>query len=447
MRTKVTDMLGVEFPILAFSHCRDVVAAVTRAGGFGVLGAVAHTPEQLDVDLTLDRGADQGRALRGRPPPPRQVRRGRRGWASTPRPCGSCSPPPNRSSSTRSCAATSVPELPEDLRTGSQRNVLANVASKGYEPLLDVAFAHDIALMASALGPATARAASRGPMTPGWSVAALAGTLTHAERHHAAGVDVIVAQGTEAGGHTGEISTMVLVPEVVDAVAPTPVLAAGGIGNGRQIAAALALGAEGVWCGSVWLTTEEAETHPGGEAEVPGRHLAATPSGRARSRASPPACCAAAWTDEWEGAESPGALPMPLQSALVAEAQHRISRRRRHRRVGSAQAGQLLRGPGGGPARPHPARPPGRPRHDDRVRRGGPALRRPGRRGVLRLAARTGSSRPTGADGVNSTGSDSNPTMKFDTRRGWSSSPARWMSGRRSRMRSTMPAISARARR
>jgi NAD(P)H-dependent flavin oxidoreductase YrpB (nitropropane dioxygenase family) len=118
---------------------------------------------------------------------------------------------------------------------------------------------------------------------------------------------------------------MVLVPEVVDAVAPTPVLAAGGIGNGRQIAAALALGAAGVWCGSVWLTTEEAETHPA----VKQKFLTATSRDTIRSRSltgKPARMLRSAWTDEWEGADSPGALPMPLQSALVAEAQHRISR-------------------------------------------------------------------------------------------------------------------------
>ena len=217
-----------------------------------------------------------------------------------------------------------VPELPAALSLGTPRNVLANVASKGYEPLLDVAFAHDMALVASALGPPPPSLITRAH-DAGVVVAALAGTVTHAERHQAAGVDVIVAQGTEAGGHTGEISTMVLVPEVVDAVAPKPVLAAGGIGNGRQIAAALALGAQGVWCGSVWLTTEEAETHP----VVKQKFLAATSRDTVRSRSltgKPARMLRTAWTDEWEGPQSPGTLPMPLQSALVAEAQLRISR-------------------------------------------------------------------------------------------------------------------------
>jgi NAD(P)H-dependent flavin oxidoreductase YrpB (nitropropane dioxygenase family) len=148
-------------------------------------------------------------------------------------------------------------------------------------------------------------------------VAALVGTVEHAQRQVEAGVDLIVAQGGEAGGHTGEISTMVLVPEVVDAVAPLPVLAAGGIATGRQMAAALALGASGVWCGSVWLTTEEAETLPAVKAKM----LAATSRDtvRSRSRTGKPARqLRSAWTDEWDSADSPGPLPMPLQM-IVAE--------------------------------------------------------------------------------------------------------------------------------
>src|SRR5665213_2174217 len=150
-------------------------------------------------------------------------------------------------------------------------------------------------------------------------VAALAGSVVHAERHKAAGADLIVAQGTEAGGHTGEIGTMVLIPDVVDAVSPTPVLAAGGIASGRQIAAAMALGAEGVWCGSVWLTTEEAETHPA----VKRKFLAATSSDtvRSRSRTGKPARqLRSAWTDEWDDPATPMPLGMPLQPILVNDA-------------------------------------------------------------------------------------------------------------------------------
>ncbi len=156
-------------------------------------------------------------------------------------------------------------------------------------------------------------------------VGALAGKAQHAERHVNAGVDVIIAQGSEAGGHTGEIGTMVLIPEVVDAVAPVPVLAAGGIGRGRQMAAAMALGAQGVWCGSVWLTTDEAETHPA----VKKKFLAATSSDtiRSRSRTGKPArMLKSAWTEEWENPETPAPLGMPMQPMLVDDAIRRIDR-------------------------------------------------------------------------------------------------------------------------
>ncbi len=117
-----------------------------------------------------------------------------------------------------------------------------------------------VALFAAALG------------EPGWVVplASAAGTLVlglagsarNAQRQKAAGVDLIVAQGGEAGGHTGTVGTMVLVPEIVDAVAPLPVLAAGGIVDGRTVAAALALGAQGVWVGTAFLMSEESGLYP-----------------------------------------------------------------------------------------------------------------------------------------------------------------------------------------
>jgi NAD(P)H-dependent flavin oxidoreductase YrpB (nitropropane dioxygenase family) len=189
---------------------------------------------------------------------------------------------------------------------------------------MDVAFSHGIALIVNALGAPPPDMVERAH-AQGVKVGALAGKASHAVRHVAAGVDLIIAQGYEAGGHTGDIATMVLVPEIVDAVAPVPVLAAGGIGRGRQMAASLALGAEGVWCGSVWLTTEEAETHP----VVKEKFLAATSSDtlRSRSRTGKPARqLRSAWTDEWDSPESPGPLPMPLQPLLIGAASVRIDR-------------------------------------------------------------------------------------------------------------------------
>jgi NAD(P)H-dependent flavin oxidoreductase YrpB (nitropropane dioxygenase family) len=320
MRTRLCDLLGIEYPILAFSHCRDVVAAVTSAGGFGVLGAVAHTPEQLDIDLRWIEdevggkpygvdlllpekyvGAEEGGLDRGV--------------------LGQLLPAEKQAAVDDILRRYGVPELTEDGRAELRRHAGMSISPHGYEPLLDVSFAHDIRLVASALGPPPPALIERAHGA-GVAVAALAGSRQHAERHRAAGADLIVAQGTEAGGHTGEVATMVLVPEVVDAVAPTPVLAAGGIARGRQLAAAMALGAQGVWCGSVWLTTEEAETHPA----VKAKFLAASSRDTVRSRSltgKPARMLRSAWTDEWEREEP---LPMPLQPVLVAEAQARIHR-------------------------------------------------------------------------------------------------------------------------
>jgi NAD(P)H-dependent flavin oxidoreductase YrpB (nitropropane dioxygenase family) len=197
----------------------------------------------------------------------------------------------------------------------------------GYEEqreVIELLFRHPIALIASALGPPPAWMIEQG-RAHGVKVAALAGTVEHARRHVAAGVDIVVAQGYEAGGHTGEISTMVLVPEVVDAVAPVPVLAAGGIANGRQLTASLALGAQGVWTGSLWLTTEEAETHP----VVKEKFLRARSGDTLRSRSKtgkPARMLKSAWTEAWDDPANPDPLPMPLQPRLVREAEARIAR-------------------------------------------------------------------------------------------------------------------------
>ena len=268
MRTRVAEMLGVEFPICAFSHCRDVVAAVSNAGGFGVLGAVAHSPERLDTELTWIEEQTNGKPYGVDLLLPHKYVGAESGGIDT-RQARELLPEEHRAFVDDLLVRYGIPVPTDEERLPPGE---LNISPKGYEPLLDVAFAHRIRLIASALGPPPADLVQRAHDND-VLVASLAGTTQHAQRHAAAGVDLIVAQGTEAGGHTGEVSTMVLVPEVVDAVAPVPVLAAGGIARGRQIAAALALGAEGVWCGSVWLTTEEAETLPVVKDKFLSRHL------------------------------------------------------------------------------------------------------------------------------------------------------------------------------
>ncbi len=191
-------------------------------------------------------------------------------------------------------------------------------------PQLEISLAHNPVLVVNALGPPPPFMVDK-VKEAGRKVGALAGKAQHAARHVNAGVDLLIAQGSEAGGHTGEIGTMVLIPEIVDAVGNVPVLGAGGIGRGRQMAAAMALGAQGVWCGSVWLTTEEAETHPA----VKQKMLDASSSDtiRSRSRTGKHARqLKSAWTDEWENPETPMPLGMPAQPILINDAIARINR-------------------------------------------------------------------------------------------------------------------------
>jgi NAD(P)H-dependent flavin oxidoreductase YrpB (nitropropane dioxygenase family) len=328
MRTAATDLLGVEFPIFAFSHCRDVVAAVSRAGGVGVLGAVTHTPEQLDVDLRWIE-AEVGDRPYGVDliVPARYA--GDEGGGYTLDDVRQLIPAEARAFVDDILRRYDVPELPpgtsdEERRALDRAAGAAPFSASAAGPQLDVALSHRTPFLANALGPPPAFMIER-VKEAGRLVGALAGTAEHARRHVAAGVDLIIAQGTEAGGHTGEIASMVLIPEVVDAVTPVPVLGAGGIGRGRQMAAAMALGAQGVWCGSVWLTTDEAETHP----VVKDKMLAATSSDTLRSRSltgKHARMLRSAWTDEWDRPDTPDPLGMPLQSILTGEAQARIQR-------------------------------------------------------------------------------------------------------------------------
>jgi len=312
MNNRVCEQLGVEYPILAFSHCRDVVAAVTNAGGFGVLGGVVHSPERLEIDLSWIEAETRGRPFGVDLLLPAKYEGAERGGLER-EAVRQLLPPEQQGFVDDILRRYEVPPLPDDAGAAQSPLDLMRISPKGYEPLLDVAFAHGIRLIASALG-APPPALIERAHAAGVCVAALAGN-----------VDLIVAQGTEAGGHTGEIATMVLVPDVVDAVSPTPVVAAGGIATGRQMAAAMALGAEGVWCGSVWLTTEEAETQP----VVKQKFLRASASDTVRSRSltgKPARMLRSAWSDEWDRRDAPEPLAMPLQGALIADAQRRIAR-------------------------------------------------------------------------------------------------------------------------
>ncbi len=317
MHTALCDRLGIEFPIFAFSHCRDVVAAVSRAGGFGVLGAVGFTPEQLEIELAwIDEhvgdkpyGVDiviPGKYEGMGEVDPKKLEEMLR--ASIPE--------QHRVFADKILSDHGVPRMPEGEKAV---NELLGWTAATAQPQVDIALKHEkVRLIANALGTPPAEVIEQ-IHAAGRLVVALCGSAKQARAHKAAGVDVIVAQGTEGGGHTGEIGSVVLWPEVIDAIAPTPMLAAGGIGSGRQIAAAIAMGAQGVWTGSLWLTVAEAEAPPAQRAA----YLAATSKDTVRSRSFTGKPCRMLrndWTEAWEAPESPKPLGMPLQFMVTSDA-------------------------------------------------------------------------------------------------------------------------------
>ncbi len=321
MHTRVCDMLGIEFPIFAFSHCRDVVAAVSKAGGIGVLGALAFTPEQLEIELTWIDEHVGGKPYGVDVVIPAKYEGAGFDPATIAEELEKQIPERHKQFVEEVLDRYHVPKLPADDEAPQP---LLGWTDATARPQLDVSFKHPISLLVNALGPPPVDVVEEAH-SGGVPVAALVGRTDQALRQKEVGVDIIVAQGTEAGGHTGEVATMVLTPEVVEAVAPTPVLAAGGIGTGRQMAAALALGADGVWTGSIWLTVAEADTPPAARDKL----LKASSRDTVRSRAmtgKPARQLRTGWTDAWEAPDSPGTLPMPLQWMLTAEAQHRIFR-------------------------------------------------------------------------------------------------------------------------
>jgi NAD(P)H-dependent flavin oxidoreductase YrpB (nitropropane dioxygenase family) len=323
MKSAICDMLGIEFPLVAFSHCRDVVAAVSKAGGFGVFGAASQSPESIEQEL---KWIDDH--VGGKPYgidiliPENMATAGEKNV--TYNSLESRVPPQHRQY---------AKDLLKKYGIEFEYTRAPNDQPQPFDPgrameVLHAAFAHPIKLIANALGVPPPDMIRMG-REHGVPVAALVGAKEHALRQLAAGVDILVVQGTEAGGHCGEVSTMVLVPEVVRAVKKirdVPVLAAGGIMNGRQMAACMAMGAAGVWTGSVWLATAESET-----TEIFREKMIAAASRdavRSRGRTGKPARqLRSVWTDAWDRSpDSPGALPMPLQTLVSTEAFRAIDR-------------------------------------------------------------------------------------------------------------------------
>lgn len=323
MQSPICTMLDIEFPLLAFSHCRDVVVAVSKAGGMGVFGAASLSPQRLEEELAWIDAHIGGR------------------------PYGVDLIVPN-SFAGKGEARGAPPEIPEEHKAFTAallkqhgvdddgrtlpvmtRNSLGdNMREDGAAALLEVAFRHPIKLIANALGvpPPLMLELGKRHKVP---VAALVGTCDHALAQVRVGVDILVVAGGEAGGHCGEVATMVLVPEVAAAVAAvgasTPILAAGGIVTGRQMAGAMAMGAHGAWTGSVWLTTAEAETNP----VVKEKMLIASSRDTVRSKSrtgKPSRQLRSPWTDAWEAEGAPKPLPMPMQSMVSEPALRKVDK-------------------------------------------------------------------------------------------------------------------------
>ena len=319
MQTDLAKQLGIEFPIFAFTHCRDVVAAVSKAGGFGVLGAVGFTPEQLEVELAwIDEHVGDKPYGVDIVIPGKYEGMGVDDAAKLEADLKAMIPQEHRDFVEKLLADHGVPEVPSEERMQE----LLGWTEATARPQVDCALSHPkVKLLANALGTPPAEIIEEIHAT-GRLVAALCGAAKQARAHRDAGVDIIIAQGTEGGGHTRDVASTVLWPEVIDAVAPTPVLAAGGVGNGRQMAAALAMGAQGVWTGTLWLTVEEADIPP---AQMDS-YLTATTRDTVRSRAwtgKPCRMLRNEWTDAWEDPANPKPLGMPLQFMVTSNAVQR----------------------------------------------------------------------------------------------------------------------------
>lgn len=313
MRSPICDLLGIEFPLVGFNHCRDVVVEISKAGGMGVLGAAGMTPEQLDFEMRWIEEHIDGKPYGVDLIVPTSMAE----QQEAPRDLKDLIPSEYRNFATNILAQHNVDT--SDLYQSKVGKSNAFLDEGKATDILEVVFSHNVGLVANALGVPPRRMIEMGK-EKGVAVAALVGAKEHAVKQAEAGVDILVVSGGEAGGHCGEVSTLVLVPEVVEAVKPygdIPILAAGGIITGRQLAACMSMGAHGAWTGSMWLTTTEAFTSQ----VIKEKFIQATSRQTVRSRSrtgkysrqlrSP-------WTDAWESEDAPLPLPMPLQ-ALVSE--------------------------------------------------------------------------------------------------------------------------------
>ncbi len=331
LHTKLCEMLGLEYPIIAFTHCKDVVVAVTNAGGLGVMGEVGRTPDEIaqDVKWIRERVGSKPFGVDLLFP------------ASIP-PTANLEDLNQQIPDEYRAFVRSIKErhnVPDAKRDGDGHMRGGGLLSQEHaRRQLDVVLEERVPFFASGLGnPAFVLEAAH---ERGIKVAGLIGKTRQARREVEAGVDVIVAQGYDAGGHTGEIGTYTLVPQVVALAGDTPVVLAGGVGTGRHLAAALCLGAAGVWTGTIWLTARESDT----DMIIKEKILAATEEDTVRSRCmtgKPVRQLKTAWTEEWEAPGALTPLQMPMQGILTGELQMAISQHKIEPLMGSP-AGQVV---------------------------------------------------------------------------------------------------------
>lgn len=324
MRTSVTEMFGIDVPIFAFSHCRDVVLEASKAGGMGILGAAWMTPEELEISLKwIDERID------GKPYGVDIVFPGTYAPLNDDRDPEKILPPEHREFVQHLMDDAGIAPLPpEDAKAFAQEHAdKMKMTPNDSERSLEIALRHPIKFVVSAMGVPPKHIVDR-VHQHGLMVGSLVGNIDHAQKQKDVGVDVLIAQGAEAGGHVGRVGSIVLWPQLVDAMAPMPVLAAGGVGRGRQFAAAMALGAAGIWCGSVWLGTRESDLNP----DMKERLFDSKSEDAVVSRALTGKSCRilrSHYTDAWDKNEKLKPLTFPLQSILGGEPLRRAERMRR----------------------------------------------------------------------------------------------------------------------
>ncbi len=306
LHTRLSRKLGLGHPIFGFTHSAAVVAAICQAGGFGVLGATRHTPEEIEHDLAWIR-----------------ERVGKRPFG-----VNLVLPDGMPEVNDRAAIEAQLPSAHKDFVKTLYQNYAVPVATRPGErsrfvrsnevadQQLEAVLRSDANLLACGIGSpieVIERAKAAGKM-----VLALVGSPKHAKRALSKPIDILVAQGYDAGAHTGTIGTFSLVPQIVDMAGDIPVLAAGGVATGRHINAALAMGAEGVWMGTAWLTSVEHQMSDllrqkllkaGSDDTVISRADSGKTLRQIRS----------AWSEEWASPDAPKPLKMPYQDILVGD--------------------------------------------------------------------------------------------------------------------------------